>query len=285
MRKPFYLLLAAAFLTSALRCNREPEPETTEPRPEETVYNYAYGDDPQQQMDVYIPRGIRDTMGVVVLVHGGSWYGGDRSQFAPWFEYERTVKRYVVLNMDYRLDKPDEPPVPMQTDDIALAIETLRNDFDVPAEKIVIVGGSAGGHLATLYAYKYDTGHYIKGVVDFVGPVDFTDPQYHEPGHWEWIFSGIEYIFNHPYEGNEEYYKSVSPYYYVNEQTPPTIMFYGGQDTLVPYTQGERLHQRLDSFQVENEYYLYPNSGHIFNETDGWDAYYKAEAFMVEHLK
>ncbi len=274
-----------ALLLMSSKCGKEPVPEPPRPEAEQTVYDYAYGSHPQQRMDVYIPYGVRDTMALIVMVHGGSWYGGDRSMFSPWFEYERAQQRFALINVDYRLDTPETAPIPMQTDDIAAAIEAVRRDFHLPAKRIAMAGGSAGGHLATYYAYKYDTQHDVKVVIDYVGPVDFTDPQYHTPGHWSWIFSGIEYIFGVPYEGHEDYYREVSPYYHVSAQSPPTIMFYGGQDTLVPYTQGERLHRRLDEFQVENQYYFYPNSGHIFNREDGLDAFNKAEIFMLQHLR
>ena len=247
-------------------------------------YNVHYGNHPQQTMDVYIPAGVRDTMGLIVLVHGGSWYQRDKSDFAPWFDYERGLARYAVININYRLDTPTAPPVPQQTDDIASAIDALNSKYNFPANRIILFGLSSGSHISSLYAYRYANPQHIKGVINFVGPVDFNDPQYHTPGHWQYIFTGIEYIFNHPYQGNENYYAGVSPYHYINASTPPSILFYGGADTLVPPTQGQRLHARLDSAGVENEFYLYPNSGHIFNNADGWDAARKAQDFIQRHL-
>jgi len=249
------------------------------------AYDYAYGPHPLQKMDVYIPPGLRDTMAVLVIVHGGSWVGGDKSDWKQWFDYERNAKKYATLNINYRLDDPATRPLPMQTDDIASAIRALREDFGVPARRIALLGASAGAHLVCQYAWTYPDSAYVKAVVNFVGPVDFNDPVYHTPGHWEWIFSGIEYIFNLPYAGNEHVYARWSPYTHVTSRSAPAALFYAGRDTLVPYSNGERLHRRLDSFGVENEYWFYPRSGHTFNEADGWDAAYKAEDFIDRHLR
>ncbi len=278
---PGIILLLILLTVGCRKHTSAPEPQ---PREEEIHYDFSYGNDPQQTMDVYIPYGIRDTMALIVMVHGGSWISRDKSDFSPWFERMKTFKRYALVNINYRLDTTAAPPVPMQTDDIALAIEKTRETFGLKAGRIGLMGMSSGGHITSLYAYRYDTDHDVKALVNFVGPVDFNDPQYHTPGHWSWIFSGIEYIFGVPYDGHESYYASVSPYAWVDTQSPATILFYAGQDTLVPYTQGERLHARLDSFSVTNEYYFYPNSGHTFNTSDAIDATLKAESFLRRHL-
>ena len=278
MRRFFYLVPLLMVLWA---CHKGEEPEDP-PQVQDAVlaYSVPYGSHPKQIMDVYIPAGQRDTMALLVMVHGGSWYEGDRSHFAAWFEYETNRKVYAAINIEYRLDTDQTTPVPMQTDDIAAAIRKVGEKYGVNTTKIGILGVSAGGHLATLYAYHYDTDHHVKAVVDWCGPVDFNDPQYHTAGHWEWIFSGIEAIFGVPYAGHEDYYASVSPYHYVNAQSPPTIIHHGERDTLVPYTQAVRLHQKLDSVGVYNELYLYPDSEHIFNQQDGMTAFWRSEHFL-----
>jgi len=280
--KRLFIILVIGILAGG--CRRHEETPEEKPTHRVLEYDVAYGNHPHQRMDVFIPEGDRDTMGLMVMVHGGSWVSGDKSDWKDWFDYEVFHEKYAVINLNYRLDDRTTRPLPMQTDDIGTAIETFRQKYRMPATRIAVLGGSAGAHLVSQYAYTYPDKPYIKAVVNFVGPVDFNDPTYHTPGHWEWIFSGIEYIFNLPYAGNEAIYAQWSPISHVDANKPPTIMFYGGQDTLVPYTNGERLHARLDSAGVENEYYLYPQSGHSFNYPDGWDAAIKAEDFVDRHL-
>ena len=276
------VLLPALFFFAC----KKPSSENGTGKSMQQVYeiDYAYGNHPDEKMDIFIPAGDRDTMALMVLVHGGSWVGGDKSDLQDWFNYERTHKNLAVININYRLDNYYTCPLPMQTDDIDMAIEKLREDFSFPAERIALLGGSAGGHLVSYYAYTYDNARYVKAVANFVGPVDFTDPVYHTDDHFKWIFSGIEYIFNLEYEGNEQQYAGWSPYTHASPQSPPTILLYGEQDTLVPYTNGLRMHQRLDSLGVENAFHLYPGSGHLFNDADMLDASIKAEEFMYRHL-
>jgi len=277
-------LLAGAVLF--VSCNKiDDEDEQTDQSQEEViVFDYSYGSHPLQNMDVYIPAGDRDTMALMVMVHGGSWVSRDKSDFEMWFNYEVDRKKVAVININYRLDDDSTRPLPMQSDDINSAIEKLREDFDFPARKIGLLGMSSGAHIVTYYAYTYPGAQYVKAVANFVGPVDFTDPVYHTEDHWKWIFTGIEYIFNLSYEGNEAQYADWSPYHHVTADTPPTISFYGGQDTLVPYSNGIRLHERLDSVGVENAYYFYPESEHVFSQEDALDAAIKAEEFLYERL-
>jgi acetyl esterase/lipase len=283
MKKHLFVLFFLFFFMFS--CKKHSDPGSDISYTERVVeLDYAYGSHTQQTMDIFIPEGNRDTMALVVMVHGGGWTQGDKSSFSQWFEYEKNRNRYAVININYRLDNVQTRPLPMQTDDIHAAIEKIRNEFRLPARKIGLIGGSAGAHLVSQYAYKYDTQGFVKAVVNFVGPVDFNDPQYHTPGHWEYIFSGIEYIFNLAYSGNENQYADWSPYHHVSAQSPPTALFYGQLDSLVPYTQGERLHAKLNAYSVENEYYLYPDSGHGFNSQDSEDAAIKAGNFLDRHL-
>ena len=62
-------------------------------------------------------------------------------------------------------------------------------------------------------------------------------------------------------------------------------MFYGGIDTLVPFQQGEVLRDKLSQSSITNEYYLYPQDGHGFSETNILDALAKSTVFICTHLK
>ncbi len=282
MKKIFLMVFILPIL---LQCRKKSD--TTEPhvQTEEEHLDYAYGTHYQQTMDVYIPEGVRDTMTMIVMIHGGSWVSRDKSDFAAWYNYEKQQKHFALANINYRLDTQQTLPIPMQTDDIGLAIQKMENVFGIRSGKIVLIGMSAGGHLALLYAYKYDTHHQVKVVINMVGPADFTDPSYHQGGAWADIFPYIEIIFNAPYAGNENYYMNVSPYYFIDNQSPATISGYAGMDTIVPYTNGERIHQKLQQFNIPEEYVFYPNSGHVFNQQDGLDFFWRARTFMLQNLQ
>ncbi len=281
MKKIFVITLVSVML---LQCKKENNSPVSNVQEEEEHLDYAYGTHYQQTMDVYIPEGVRDTMTMIVMVHGGSWVSRDKSDFLAWYNYEKQQGQFALANINYRLDTPQTVPIPMQTDDIGMAIQSMEDDFGIRSGKIVMIGMSAGGHLALLYAYKYDLDRKVKVVINMVGPADFTDPSYHQ-GAWANIFPYIEAIFNAPYAGNENYYQDVSPYYFVDNQSPATISGYAGMDTIVPYTNGERIHQKLQQFNIPEEYVFYPQSGHVFNQQDGLDFFWRARTFMLQNLQ
>src|SRR5690606_4609781 len=61
-------------------------------------------------------------------------------------------------------------------------------------------------------------------------------------------------------------YKYASPYFYVRKYSPPTILFYGGNDILVGAEQGEKLFKELNDKKVPSAYSLYSEATH---EMDG----------------
>src|SRR5690242_1320535 len=71
----------------------------------ETKLNIAYGSDPTQNMDIYLPSG-RTTAStkVIILVHGGGWNQGDKSDFTAYVDtLKKRLPGYAVFNINYRL--------------------------------------------------------------------------------------------------------------------------------------------------------------------------------------
>lgn len=130
---------------------------------------------------------------------------------------------------------------------------SISNDY-------FLFGSSAGGHLALLYGYGFDEFNQVKGICNTVGPTDFTDPSYTEDSIYD--YGLLNFVGNYTYTQNPELYKEVSPAWHVNATSPPTISFFGDSDLLVPASQMNRLHDRLDAYGVINEKTLYPGEGH-----------------------
>lgn len=112
----------------------------------------AYGSDPAQQIDFYPPDGARPARGhpLLVYVHGGGWRNGSKEmvQQKPGFA---NAQGWAFASVGYRL-LPDAP-VEQQAADVAAAILMLKRDaarLGVDPERIVIMGHSAGAHLAAL---------------------------------------------------------------------------------------------------------------------------------------
>ncbi|RZJ60506.1 MAG: alpha/beta hydrolase [Flavobacterium sp.] len=227
--------------------------------PAQELRNVSYGSDAEQKMDIYLPEGRNENTKTFILLHGGGWSGGSKNDFSyvvPMLK-ER-FPDYAIVNMDYRLATALSPAFPKQVQDIEKVIQHLKSgDYGI-SNQFALIGASAGAHLAMLYSYKYDTAHEVKAVCNIVGPADFTDPFY--ANHPYFQFAALYLVGN--IENRPEAAIEVSPALHVNKLSPPTILFYGGRDMMVPSSQAVRLKAKLDEFGVDNEYHVYAKGGH-----------------------
>ena len=144
-----------------------------------TTLNVAYGTDPLQKMDIYLPanRTVTTTK-VIIMVHGGSWIGGDKNDFNVIIDsLKKRLPDYAIYNVNYRLAAfPATNVFPAQEMDVKAAVEYIYSNrtANLVSDKFVMMGASAGGHLALLEAYKYQTPVKIKAVIDFFGPTNMA---------------------------------------------------------------------------------------------------------------
>ncbi|MBF0694762.1 MAG: alpha/beta hydrolase [Flavobacterium sp.] len=274
--------ISALFLLLAMGCNQASESNAEENLPAETRLNVSYGSDPLQKMDVYLPEGRGASTKTIILLHGGGWSGGskaDLSYFIPILKSR--FANHAIVNMNYRLGTASSPGFPKQIQDIEKAITQLKSgDFSI-SDQFAFIGISAGAHLAMLYAYRYDENQEIKAVASVVGPGDFSDPVYTQSPFFQ--YGLINLVGNVNPLSNPEIYLEVSPATHISAQSPPTILFYGGQDQLIPASQGPRLKARLDEYDVYNELHFYPEGGHgNWNPTVTADFQAKLIAFLLD---
>lgn len=228
------------------------------------MLDVPYGDDTQQTMDIYLPTLLNgEPVKTFVVIHGGGWSSGDKSAMASQVAYLRLAfPDHAVVNLNYRLATATRPGYPMQTNDIGLALQTMdtyAEDFNL-SKQYAMIGISAGGHLAMLYAYKFDTDQQIKAVCSIVGPADFTDPVFRQ---YDLFSNGVNYLTGvDRFEKNPELFREVSPAYQATPTSAKTLMLYGDADPIVANTQGPIMHNILNVKGVYNELYLYPGAGH-----------------------
>ena len=105
-------------------------PDTPGELPAKTSLNVAYGNDPMQKMDIYLPKG-RSTGATpfIVLIHGGAWVMGDKADFNANIDtIKRRQPRYAIFNLNYRLASlPNNNPFPAQENDVKAAIEFINS--------------------------------------------------------------------------------------------------------------------------------------------------------------
>lgn len=277
----FSLLL----LVSIAGCKKS-DTQATNQTVAKTILNVSYGTELLQKMDVYLPpnRSANSTK-VMVMIHGGSWTGGDKNDFNAYVDtMKRRLPEYAIFNINYRLAAGASNLFPTQENDVRKAIEFIydkRSEYEV-SDQLVIVGASAGGHLAMLQAYKYSSPVKVKAVVDFFGPTDMR-AMYENPT----IPGGEIPIYNvmgqTPAQDSLLYAHS-SPVNYINASSPPTILLHGGIDILVRPSQSENAFNKLQSFSVATEYVFYPMENHGWTGNNLHDSFNRIMAFLQTHV-
>ncbi|GIH51305.1 Acetyl esterase/lipase [Microbispora rosea] len=138
--------------------------------PDVRIHTYAYGSHARQTMDVWWhTTGPRRP--AVFVIHGGWWSGGDK-------KYMKSISRsyselgYTVVNLDYRLS--GDAAWPAQRTDVLAAVSAVRRhaaSFNTDPGRYVLVGFSAGGHLAAAVGAYGDGRPGLRGVVGISPPV------------------------------------------------------------------------------------------------------------------
>ena len=239
--------------------------------------NIRYGDAERDLVSVYVPKSAydRDKNGCVIVIHGGSWTGGEKEDMAPFCK-KIAMHGYIAATMSYSLcDDTQITDVTVYTmlDEITQCIRAIRQfseEQDLHIEALALSGYSAGGHLSMLYSYArpQDAAIPLVFTANRVGPSDMTTA----------AWGGSAYRMCSKLVGqdlNKEMQESgeadrlcreISPVYYVDENTMPSIFVYAGNDLLV--TKGNRT-AMVDKFREvfgENgngyDYIFYPLSGH-----------------------
>ncbi len=289
-----YLFLITVVFMS---CVKEPLPGGggtgggggTNPLPERIIMDTAFGTDPKQKMDIYLPAGRTNATKLIVLIHGGAWEAGDKADM----NYYKNILRLkwpeaAIANINYRLASNTGNIHHTEImNDIKAAVSMLvinKSNF-VVSDTLTMVGASAGAHLAMLYTYAHNTNNYVKAVADFYGPAKLSD--------WSW-YSSYNIFLGKPiseilikYNGSPwdvPLYDSNSPHVVATAQSKPTIIFHGTLDVIVPLYQSQQFRARLNTLGVLNEYYEYFD-GHGFNSGNTDDAMSKAVAFLKSHLR
>ncbi|HEX6191801.1 MAG TPA: alpha/beta hydrolase [Chitinophagaceae bacterium] len=252
-----------------------------------TRLNQPYGTEPLQKMDIYLPANRTTTQTkVIVLIHGGAWNSGDKGDLTVYVDsLKKRMPDYAIFNVNYRLSANGKNVFPTQELDIKAAIEYIhsqRNEFKI-SDKFVLLGVSAGAHLALLQGYKYDSPVKVKAIVDFFGPADMV-ALYHSPAISQISPSLIAVLVGTTPTLNPTLYFESSPINFVTATSPPTIILQGGLDPLVPQAQSVALKDMLVSKGVAAQYVLYPNEGHGWYGNNLTDSFNKIVAFLSTHV-
>ena len=277
------IIVVASISLSCTKENTDTPAETLNPSEYYQELDIVYGSDNDQKFDLYLPKNRSTSTKVMVLIHGGGWSEGDKADMNGFIDImSKDLSDLAIVNINYRLAGDGQNPYPMQIDDITTIINHLKEnkDYYVISDKFGFVGVSAGGHLALLWSYAFDTGNNVNLVCSIVGPTNFTDATYLNTT--DVSLSSLLDLFG--VEASTQFLEEVSPYHRVTADAPPTILFYGGKDPLVPTSQGTDLTERLKELGVTHEFTLYENAGHGWLGLELLDTWSKLKIFTQAHL-
>ena len=248
--------------------------------------NVPYGGDSAQKMDVYLPAGRSpERTKSIVLVHGGSWNAGNKSDLNGYIDtFKKRLPEYAIFNLNYRLVSANNR-FPVQEEDLAAAVEMIADSaesYGINQNSLVLVGISAGAHLALLHAYKHPQPVAIKAVVDFFGPSDLVR-MYHQPWH-PLIPYLMEMVTGKSGEEHLQLLKESSPIQFIKPQAPPTLILHGSRDQIVAVAQSEALKKSLDAAGVPAELVVYQGEAHGWFGKNLVHSFDKIQAFLEQHV-
>jgi len=248
------------------------------------LMDVAYDNDDRQKMDLYLPanRNTQDTK-LLILIHGGGWVGGDKSDLNNYVSgLQSRLPGYAIANVNYRLASGSENLFPTQEMDIKKAVEVLLSKYNdyVFSKKYVLLGASAGGHLALLNAYKYESPEKAKAVISFYGPTDLVT-LYNTSG----SPTALSSTLGGTPSSNPSIYEQSSPITFVSNQSCPTFLLHGGIDIVVPPEQATILDNKLQASNVPHLLQIYPNDGHGWIGDDLTDSFNRIATFLNEHVQ
>jgi len=246
------------------------------------MLNVSYGSNSAQVYDIYLPENRTEDTKVIILVHGGGWTSGDKADMDSYKTIaQEQLPEYAIVNMNYRLASQNVSPFPMQLNDITIVINHLKANQSnyIISQDYGFVGVSAGAHLSMLWSYDYDTDNNINMVASIVGPTNLADPAYTNNSQLNvnqlMLFFGVT--------PTTAFLEQNSPLHQAETTAPPTILFYGGMDPLIPNSQGIDMDATLTGLGVTHEFTLYPNEGHGWTGVNLLDTWTSLKAFIKTH--
>lgn len=279
MKSIFFCSIAAILLIS---CKKENHDKLVQQ--ERIILDTAYGTDPRQKMDIYLPANRNSNSKTLVLIHGGSWSEGSKAELNNGISTIRALfPEYALVTINYRLANEWGNKFPTQENDVQSVMNFLianHQDFQI-SSKFVLAGFSAGAHLAMLHAYKNDPNKNVVAVVDFFGPTNLETLCNEGLVQQLILFNATGKL----YPDGQEMYRSSSPINFVSDNTPPTILLQGGKDPLVPPGQTNALISLLEQHATPHKLVYYPDELHGWQGEKLNHSLQEVQAFLKEQVK
>jgi acetyl esterase/lipase len=242
---------------------------------------------------------------VVIWIHGGALIMGDRGGVDRRLREQLLKAGYALVSIDYRL--APETKLPAIVEDLQDAYHWVRTKgpelFHVSTQKLVVMGGSAGGYLTLMSGFRVEPRP--AALVSFWGYGDIAGTWYSRPDAFycqqplvtkEEAQQAVgKTVLSEMMEKNnrgrfylycrqqglwtnevaaldpDKQVKELEPYCplrNVSAKYPPTLLIHGTKDTDVPYEQSKLMDEELSRKGVDHEFITIPNGPHGLGGVD-----------------
>lgn len=240
------------------------------------------------KLDVFLPKIGEGPFPVVATIYGSAWFSNNSKGdcFKDGFGQALLSNGFAVVSINHRSSK--EAQWPAQLQDVKAAIRFIRGNaeaFGLDTSFLGITGYSSGGHLSAMAGttntikeqmaedlsinLEGSLGDYtefssaVHAVVDWFGPTDFLlmDECGSSFSHDE-ATSPESTLIGGPIQDHKKETALANPLMYINDKTPPFLIFHGNKDPFVPHCQSEVLHAELKKQGVSSELIIVDEGGH-----------------------
>ena len=256
---------------------------------------FATVDGKALQLDLHRAE-TKTAVGLIVWVHGGAWRAGSRKDVDL---AAMTARGWTVASVDYRLSTVAR--FPAQIHDIKAAIRFLRAhaaDYGYPANRFVIAGSSAGGHLAALVGVTngdrdlegnegdaLTASSDVQAIVDLYGASNLTTILAQSTPHGLSVRQpALDLLLGAQPEAVPELARQASPVFHVDRTDPPLLLLHGDQDPQMPINQAHELQGAYEKLGLKAQFIVLHGAAHggpVFTTPSALDA---IDRFLREQL-
>lgn len=280
-----FLLLLLPSMVALQSCSNDSEDKLPEPNTAvQRMHDLTYGPDGRHKLDLYLPEGRDPNTPFIILIHGGAWVSGNKSDMRL-LQDSLLGRGIASASINYRYVSEGRHFESLM-EDVRLAVDYCynnRNTWYIRADRYMIGGASAGAHMALLYAYAYDEQQRIGGVVSAAGPADIANAEYLNYTALIGLLDEVENMVGAKYtlfQPLDLRFSLASPL--VNVANVPTLMIHGTADLVVPIAHAQSLSAALSARNTPQRLVTLQDKGHdlgvadpntlttIINEIDAW---------------
>lgn len=262
------VLLIVGFVLPAKGAEKKPDPDKIVP--------FKKIDDVELTLHIFYPPNWKptDNRPAIVFFFGGGWNGGTPSHFYGQSRH-LADRGMVAICADYRTKNKHKTEPKFCVLDGNSAIRWVRShakELGINPNKLAAGGGSAGGHVAaaTATANGFDETNEDQSVSSDPTALLLFNPVY-DNGPDGYGHSRVK-----------AYWKAFSPMHNINASTPPTIVFLGTKDSLIPVSTAKKYKELMEKSGRRCDLHLYDDQPHgFFNNAKYEETLMEADKFLV----